>query len=478
MEHFSPEQREAFEAIENGESIFLTGPGGTGKSFLIREIVDEIPKRTGKVVAVTAMTGCAALLLGRFAKTLHGWAGIGLGKGTAQSLAQGIRKKAPLAKRWRDTNLLIIDEVSMLTPLLLEMLDEIAKILRRSQRPFGGLQVVFVGDFLQLPPISKDGVTRFAFESPVWTTLVKRTIHLKQMFRQQDSVFQGILDEARMGSLSKESIQILENRINQDYKKEKIQPTILFTRRMDVEEINTSHLDKLPGISKTFSAVTNPSKHPPSEILATTDKMDKDGMYVPTLTLKEGAQVMLVANLDMESQLCNGSRGVVVGFQDNTNWPIVEFKSGIRVVEPHLWESDHTPPITRSQIPLRLAYALTIHKSQGATLDCALVDVGPSTFEYGQAYVALSRVRNLEGLYIFDICPRAFRAHPLVKSFYDGTYTPAKPVEAQPLNTSLKKGVYGFLEEEVEAPKEEEKAAVPKQTQTKMNAYFPGVGRH
>ncbi len=471
MEHFSPEQREAFEAIQNGESIFITGPGGTGKSFLIRQIVDEIPKRTGKVVAVTAMTGCAALLLGRFAKTLHSWAGIGLGRGTPQSLAQGIRKLPPLAKRWRETNILIIDEISMLTPLLLETLDEIAKILRRSQRPFGGLQVVFVGDFLQLPPVAKEGVTRFAFESPVWSSLVKQTIHLKTIFRQQDTTFQEILDEARMGSLSKESLATLETRINQDYKKEKIQPTILFTRRVDVEEINSSHLDKLPGVAKTFSAVTGPSSHPASEILATSNKMDKEGMYVPTLTLKEGAQVMLVTNLDMDKELCNGSRGVVIGFQEITNWPIVQFKVETRVIEPHLWESEHNPPITRSQIPLRLAYALTIHKSQGATLDCALIDVGPSVFEYGQAYVALSRVRNLEGLYIFDICPRAFRAHPLVKSFYDGTYSPPVVQEMPPVNVPLKKGVYGFIEEEEEETK-------PKQTQTKMNSYFPGVGRH
>ena len=472
MEHLSKEQREAFNAIMEGESIFLTGPGGTGKSYLIKYIVEEIPKQTGKIVAVTAMTGCAALLLGRFAKTLHSWAGIGLGKLPAHILAQNIRKVPPLAKRWRDTHILILDEVSMLTPLLLETLDEIAKILRRSQRPFGGLQVVFVGDFLQLPPISKDGVTRFAFESHIWTSLIKKTIHLTRIFRQEHSGFQTILDEARTGSLSKESLAILESRINQDYKEEKIQPTILFTRRVDVEEINTSHLDKLPGISKTFTATTGPSKHPPSEIMATVQKMDKDAMYIPTLTLKEGAQVMLVTNLDIEAGLCNGSRGVIVGFQETTNWPIVMFKTETRVIEPHVWESDHSPPITRQQIPLRLAYALTIHKAQGATLDCALIDIGPSTFEYGQAYVALSRVRNLEGLYIFDVCPRAFRAHPLVKSFYDGTYKPSEPVkkESEIPYVSLKKGTYGFQEEEEEAPK-------GKQKQTNLNSYFSAVGR-
>jgi ATP-dependent DNA helicase PIF1 len=476
MESLSREQKEAFDAILEGESIFLTGPGGTGKSFLIQTIMEEIPKLTGKTIAVTAMTGCAALLIGKSAKTLHGWAGIGLGRGTAQSLSQNIRKIPPLAKRWRETNILIIDEVSMLTPLLLETLDEIAKILRRSQRPFGGMQIIFAGDFLQLPPISKDKVTRFAFESPVWTSLVKRTIQLKQIFRQKDTTFQTILDEARKGSLSKDSLSILETRINQDYKKEKIQPTILFTRRVDVEEINTSHLDKLPGILQTYNVKTEPSEHSRSEVIATSEKMDKDGMYEPILILKEGAQVMLVANLDIKNGLCNGSRGVVVGFQETTNWPIVEFKTERRVIQPYTWESDHKPPIVRSQIPLRLAYALTIHKSQGATLDCALIDIGPSVFEYGQAYVALSRVRNLEGLFLFDICPRAFRAHPLVKSFYDGTYVPPVQEETNKdipsISVPFKKGTYGFADDNEEPPKEQQKTK-----QTKLNTYFSGVGR-
>jgi ATP-dependent exoDNAse (exonuclease V) alpha subunit len=181
---------------------------------------------------------------------------------------------------------------------------------------------------------------------------------------------------------------------------------------------------------------------------------------------------MLVTNLDIEAGLCNGSRGVIVGFQETTNWPIVMFKTETRVIEPHVWESDHSPPITRQQIPLRLAYALTIHKAQGATLDCALIDIGPSTFEYGQAYVALSRVRNLEGLYIFDVCPRAFRAHPLVKSFYDGTYKAPQNLEKEPdvPFITLKKGIYGFQEEEEEAPK-------GKQKQTNLNSYFSAVGR-
>jgi ATP-dependent DNA helicase PIF1 len=472
MESFSKEQRDAFEAVLEGKSIFLTGPGGTGKSFLIRHIVDEIPKRTGKVIFTTAMTGCAAILLGRFAKTLHSWGGIGLGKSPSHVLAQNIRKMPPLAKRWRDTDILIIDEVSMLTPDLLEKLDEIAKIVRRSDRPFGGIQVVFVGDFLQLPPVSKDGIARFAFESPVWRALVKETISLTRIFRQEDTKFQTILDEARMGTLSKQSLELLESRINCDYKREKIQPTILFTRKVDVEQINTSHIDKLEGISRTFTAVTGPCKYAPSEIQATTERMDKEGMYIPQLTLKEGAQVMLVANLDLEQGLCNGSRGVVMGFQETTNWPIVLFKSGTVVLEPHVWESDHTPPITRSQIPLRLAYALTIHKAQGATLDCALVDIGPSTFEYGQAYVALSRVRNLEGLYVFDVCPRAFRAHPLVKSFYDGTYSPKEP-EVKPLPT-LNKNTYGFIDDVSELTIPESKP-VEKQKQTTLNSYFHGA---
>lgn len=490
MDTLSKEQREAFDAIVAGESIFLTGPGGTGKSFLIGLLAEKIPEITGKNVAITAMTGCAALLIGHGAKTLHSWAGIGLGKGSAEHLATNIRKIPQLAMRWRNTGILIIDEVSMLTPELLELIDEIARILRRNSSPMGGMQVVFVGDFFQLPPVSKDGPPKFVFESVIWHRLVKRTVELQRIFRQEDPVFHKILDEARMGELSKDSLKILKTREGLDYSKDAIKPTILFTRRADVDSMNTSHLNELKGVAHTFSVKTLPCEYSVQEIQRTIDRMDKDANYVPNLILKEGAQVMLLTNLDQEKGLVNGSRGVVTGFkEDATHWPIVQFKNGQHlVIDPITWDSEHHPPIQRQQIPLRLAYALTIHKAQGATLDCALVDIGPSTFEYGQAYVALSRVRNLSGLYVFDVEASAFRSHPLVREFYKGTYKVKEHILVEPelkeLPSSVKrktppkqsltgkKAAYSFADDEnTDVPEKQQSTA-----QTSLKSYW-GVPR-
>jgi ATP-dependent DNA helicase PIF1 len=431
MESLSTEQKQAYEAVIKGESIFLTGPGGTGKSHLIGLIADYLRAR-GVIFSITAMTGCAALLVGNGAKTLHSWAGIGLGKGTIESHAASISKMYPVKKRWMKTEVLIIDEISMMTPDLLELLDGIAKSLRRNQKPMGGIQVVFVGDFLQLPPVAKGGNVKFAFESPVWSQVIDQMIQLKRIFRQDDPTFQGILDEARIGELSTASLAILKSRCDLSWDNEPIQPTLLFTRNADVDSINNSNLAELEGEPHTYVARTLPHGHPVADVARVVEKLDKDANYVAELVLKVGAQVMLITNLDQEKGLVNGSRGVVTGFREGLDWPIVIFKNGQQLpIEPFIWKSDHEPPIERSQIPLRLAYSLTIHKAQGATLDCSLIDIGVSTFEYGQAYVALSRAKNLEGLYIHEVSAAAFRAHPLVKKFYAGTYEP--PVAPAPV---------------------------------------------
>jgi ATP-dependent DNA helicase PIF1 len=183
--------------------------------------------------------------------------------------------------------------------------------------------------------------------------------------------------------------------------------------------------------------------------------MDKESGYVPELYLKVGAQVMLLVNMDIEKGLVNGSRGVVVGFQEtHPHWPLVEFRCGQRIiVSPERWKSEHDMhPIEREQVPLRLAYALTIHKSQGATLDSVIIDIGSSVFEYGQAYVALSRVKSLDGLYVHDISLKSFRAHPLVKEFYQGTYKPPVSLEKEelppPPPVQKKLTDFAFLEED------------------------------
>ena len=428
MDQLTEEQQKAFALVEQGKSIFLTGPGGTGKSFLLKTIYDIIPQRVEKHVAVTAMTGCAALLIGRFAKTLHSWAGIGLGRESAAVLAATIRRSGKALRRWLGTDILIIDEVSMLTPELLEKLDAVAKLIRRNSQPMGGLQILFVGDFYQLPPVmkEKDEENPFVFESSLWKEIVQETVCLTKIQRQTDPVFHKILEEARKGILSKESLAILQSRTNQPWQNLQIRPTLLFTRRAEVDNVNQRNLKALKTERKVFYAETvfapiegtkGLTKDSP-EVKRLIEKMDKDGPYMGELILAIGAQVMLLTNMDYDAGLVNGSRGVVIGF-DPSGAPLVQFQRGAPIPVPAAsWESTEWEGISRKQIPLKLAYAITIHKAQGATLDCALIDIGTSTFEYGQAYVALSRVKNLESLYIWDVEPTAFRAHPKVLEFY------------------------------------------------------------
>jgi ATP-dependent DNA helicase PIF1 len=428
MEKLTEEQQMAYNAICQGKSIFLTGPGGTGKSFLLQYIYETIPEKTGKHVVITAMTGCAALLIGRFAKTLHSWAGIGLGREPASALIHTIRRSGKTLRRWLGTDILIIDEVSMMTPELLEKLDIIARGIRRCDKPMGGLQVVFVGDFYQLPPVNKEKEkeTEFVFESPLWNQIIQETISLTRILRQTDPIFQNILDQARKGSLSEESLAILQTRQDRSWQQLQIKPTLLFTRRAEVDNINDRNLRALPGERKPYKAETvfapiqstaGLTENTP-EVKRAIEKMDRDGPYMSELILAVGAQVMLLVNLDHEASLVNGSRGVVTGFEPS-GAPIVQFLAGMPIsISASTWESEDIEGLSRKQIPLRLAYAITIHKAQGATLDSALIDIGTSTFEYGQAYVALSRVKNLQSLYIWDVEPTAFKVHPKVVKFY------------------------------------------------------------
>lgn len=441
-------QQAAFDAIEAGKSIFLTGPGGTGKSYLL----NQLSLRSSKEVSLTAMTGCAALLLNSKAKTLHSWAGVGLGTDVVPLLVSKIRKSRRTALRWLKTDVLVIDEVSMMTPDLFEKLDEVGRKVRRNELlPFGGLQIVLVGDFFQLPPISTQ---TFVFESPLWKKLGLETHTLTEIVRQKDPIFQTILNEARHGELSKGSVKLLRKRMNLDYKSLTVQPTMLFTRRVEVDQINARELKKLTTEHHVYKATTvfNPSASTMGltvtspEVQAAVMKLDGNAAYTPELVLAVGAQVMLLYNLNHEAGLVNGSRGVVVDFKkleskeednkpfikrDETLMPVVEFKSGDRrTIEYNTWEVQDFPGVLRKQIPLKLAYAVTIHKAQGATLDCALIDVGDKTFEYGQAYVALSRCKDIESLYVHDLDAAAFRANPKVKEFYSPAASPL--AEAEP----------------------------------------------
>jgi ATP-dependent DNA helicase PIF1 len=428
------EQQEALNLAKKGTSFFLTGPGGSGKSYVLERIKTDLDFLDRKV-AITAMTGCAALLLGTKAKTLHSWAAVGLAKEPATALVAKIRASPKSYRRWLATDTLIIDEVSMLTPEFLEKLNYIAIQIRRDTRPMGGIQVIFVGDFYQLPPVNKEatpGTTpNFVFESPLWKQIVPTTVHLKQIVRQRDPAFHKILEEARKGALSKESLEVLKTRQNLPWQSLEIRPTLLFSRKAEVDHVNTTNLKQLTGSRHIFKAdtvllplaATAGLDKGSEQVKHAIQRLDRDAGYSSELILAEGAQVMLLKNLDYEAGLVNGSRGVVTGFTSTAvPLPLVKFRTGLPIpIGPATWESDDIEGLQRQQLPLRLAYAVTIHKAQGATLDCALIDIGSSTFECGQAYVALSRVRDLESLYIWDLEDTAFRTHAKVHEFYERT---------------------------------------------------------
>ena len=434
MASLTDEQQSVMDFLLRGDHVFLTGGGGVGKSYLLAAIDHDFPGMKHRFsgtrlprIQMCALTGCAALLLGHKAKTLHSWAGIGLGKGTVGELYVKIRRNTKSMRNWLLTDLLIIDEVSMMTAELLDKLNELGKRIRKSTKPFGGLQVLLVGDFYQLPPVSRgDEKTQFAFESAVWKEAAFTCVELTIIQRQKDEGFQRILKEARRGALSKESCQVLREYEGRDWRSQKIRPTLLFPRRSEVELINDTNLKVLKGSRELYKARLVYDGKMPNGFLESDEgfqraltKMDADGAYSTQLELVQEAQVMLIANIDPEAGLVNGSRGVVAGFCPSSHLPMIEFMNGARkLIGQHNWPIEDYEFCARSQIPLRLAWACTTHKAQGCSLDSALVDIGAGNFEYGQAYVALSRVRSLEALFVHDFDPAAFRAHPTVRAFY------------------------------------------------------------
>lgn len=426
----SPEQQSVFQAYQRGENIFLTGPGGTGKTHLIRSIYkDAIAIK--KSVQVCALTGCAALLLDCNAKTVHSWAKIGLGKGTNdENLCKIIKFRK--TKPWLSTKLLIIDEVSMMSMRLFELLDYLGRKIRKTDRPFGGIQVIFSGDFYQLPPVpDKDepDTAKFCFESPLWASTFQRQIELRHNYRQSgDAAFVNVLNQIRQGLLCDQGYELIVSRLGHDVTGLAVKPTQLFPRKYSVELINQEEMNKLDEEEYLYEPVLIREGISPRvserEIEEEEAYMTKHALFDELVQLKKGAQVMCIANIDLEdTKICNGSVGVVVDFVAVSNtvelYPLVRFTNGTeRIMARHSWPSENIKGLSISQVPLILAWAVTIHKAQGATLDLMQIDVGSDVFEYGQTYVGLSRVRSLDGLYISSFIPDKIKANPKVHEFY------------------------------------------------------------
>lgn len=399
-------QVKALDILKTGASVFLTGEPGSGKTHTINQYVAYL-REHGIEPAITASTGIAATHIGGM--TIHAWSGIGIKKNLTEEDLDQLGTNERLVRRINQTAVLIIDEISMLSAQTLFMVDQVIRFVRRSEEPFGGMQVVFVGDFFQLPPISRvgDDVSLFAFMSPVWVEAKTIVCYLSEQYRQEDPEFLSFLTSIRKGEVTLDTHSLLAERKvvigNDDVK------TRLYSHNIDVDRVNDQRLEALPGEVHIFEMDSRGSE---GAIMS----LKKGCLSPERLLLKAGTQVMFTKN-NFEGGFVNGTLGEVEGFNNFGN-PIVRTRQGKKIeVDSVEWSiNDGSRTLgTIIQLPLRLAWAITVHKSQGMTLDEATIDLSQA-FEYGQGYVALSRLKSFSGLYLLGHNKRALEVHPHILS--------------------------------------------------------------
>ncbi|GMK58938.1 hypothetical protein CspeluHIS016_0603800 [Cutaneotrichosporon spelunceum] len=454
----STEQQEVLKmVVDQGRNIFFTGSAGAGKSVLLREIIKSLHIKYAKstdAVAVTASTGIAACNIGGV--TLHSFGGMGLATEGPAALATKVKRNKKAAARWARTKALIIDEISMVDADLFDKFNKVGQIMRKKPGvPFGGMQLICTGDFFQLPPVTKNGEPRFCFEAATWSDAIHKQVNLSKVFRQKDERFVNMLNEMRFGRLTPESIETFRKLDRPIPCPDGIVPTELFPRREDVDRSNMTRIQSLPTDRHTYPAQDGGVIQDKNQ----REKMLSNFMAPPSLELRVGAQVMLIKNID--ETLVNGSMGRVLGFcpkiafvtdangrwrengvEDDMNgeghdkeqmaklvskyrlqavsapkFPVVRFSTpgGFRdmFVEYDQFKTElpnGEVQVSRSQLPLILAWAMSIHKAQGQTLERVKVDLS-KVFEKGQAYVALSRATSLDGLQVKGFRPDKVMAH-------------------------------------------------------------------
>lgn len=446
-----------------GESVLLTGPAGSGKTFVLNQFI-RIAKSDGKHVSVTATTGLAATHLG--GTTIHSWSGIGISDellpGFVEHMAKG--RKEIIEK----TDVLIIDEISMLHDYRLDMIDMVCRLVRGKDEPFGGIQIIMSGDFFQLPPINR-GDSRaggFVVNSKVWQFLDPTICYLEEQHRQDDEVLLDILNSLRAGELRRHHAEKLLERVDATPESDELL-TELHTVNIDVDKLNNEKLDELGGDEVFYAQTTTGGE-------SYVEALQRSVLAPATLRVKKGALVMAVKN-SLDRKYVNGSLGTIIDFEAATEYPVVEFKNGkVVTMIPDTWElrDGDKKRASISQIPLRLAWAITVHKSQGMTLDAARIDLRKAFVE-GMGYVALSRVKNLRNLYLTGINKMALQISE----------------DAQNIDVSLRDHAAGdakrfaYLEKQAEkrkneVPKKVAKASgwsdkIAKMRETYPNAYKP-----
>ena len=413
-------QQKCIDSILYGKNIFITGSGGSGKSFVINHIFELL--KESKKIALTAMTGCAAILLNPNARTLHSWAGIGLGKENPDELYLKIQKNKKAWKSWITLDILIIDEVSMLSPTLFEKLNILGKRIRRNQNYFGGIQLVLSGDFFQLPPIEE---SKFLFESPIFSQTIDIIIELDTVYRQKsDLQWFSILQNIRKGIIQKTDLHTLYHRLLHKIHDEKISDIcVLYPINRKVDFLNEQQLILLQEPIKEFKYYVKNPKKIKIQDLPIENFIVQSGI-LDLIRLAKGAHIMLTRNIDIENGLVNGSQGTIIDFDSNNN-PIIQFmnhQEPITIVPfEYVFEDLNNinyEKFSIFQLPLKLAWAVSIHKVQGHTLDCALMDLGSNIFECGQIYVALSRIKSLKGVYLTSFDPQKIKINQTVLDFY------------------------------------------------------------
>jgi len=395
----------ALNILKSGQNVFITGSAGTGKTYLLNQYIEYLKERQ-IYPTIVAPTGIAASHLK--GQTIHSFFALGIRDTVVDNgYVDFLLDKSYLKSRFSKLKVLIIDEISMVSPEIFSSMDKVLRAFKNNPEPFGGVQVVISGDFFQLPPVSRVfKEKRFAWQSPVWKSLALKSCYLQEKFRQKDERLIEVLDDIRTGIISAKSREMLDSRYMKELHSD-FTPTKLYTHNVDVDRINLEELHTLKGQPQVFKYTSKGSAK-------NIEKIFKTALVLEELTLKKGAVVIFIKN-NPEKGYVNGTTGVIIGFESDI--PIVKTSRGqkIRVIaEDWTIENEAGETIaTVSQVPLRLAWAITIHKSQGMTLDAAEIDLS-KTFEVGQGYVALSRIKSIEGLRLMGLNEMALSVDPLI----------------------------------------------------------------